>query len=72
MALVVEGELFRVREETTTGGRHTYHYDWSSGPNPGYGFMSSGPAELTDEEHASSVRDFLAGIDPRTGYLGPD
>ena len=72
LTLVVEGETFRVRKEETAARRHTYHDDWSSGPNPGYGCTSSGPSELTEEEHVSSVRDFLAGIDPTTGHLGPD
>lgn len=51
-----------------------YHYDWLTGPNPGYGFAGGTcpPSTLTDEDHIEAIRDFLAEIDPETGYLSDD
>lgn len=70
--LHVEGETFVVRErDEERPGRRTYSYDWVSGPNPGYGFSSSGPFVPAEDEHVEAVRAFLAEIDPETGYL-PD
>lgn len=37
--LVVDGELFQVTVHADGG----YSSTWTSGPNPGYGFGSSGP-----------------------------
>ncbi len=68
--LTVGGELFRVRRRAQHGSSYEYDYDWLSGPNPGYGFGMSGPLEQTDDDHLTTIRDFLAGIDPATGYLG--
>lgn|GEM_PF-3560290 len=42
-----------------------------SGPNPDYGFFVA-PAdghELSDAECVDAVREFLAQVDPVTGYL---
>jgi hypothetical protein len=77
--LRVDGEEFRVH--TTEDG--TTHCDWLTGPNPGYGLSIGRPAtfgpegetpppaetELADELLVQSIRDFLAGINPETGYL---
>jgi hypothetical protein len=77
--LRVDGEEFRLH--TTADGMT--HCDWLTGPNPGYGlsigrqatFVSEGQAPpsrdtgLTDELLVQSIRDFLAGINPETGYL---
>jgi hypothetical protein len=38
----------------------------------GYGFGMSGPFEQSDDEHRAQFRDFLADIDPATGYLVED
>lgn len=62
--LEVDGETFAVRSR---GGGHDY--DWISGPNPGYGFASSGSGEASQEAHMASIRSFLAMIDPATGYI---
>jgi hypothetical protein len=61
----VDGEQFAVYE--VAGG---WSYDWLTGPNPGYGFGSFGPPVSSVGEHRESIRSFLRGIDPATGYLG--
>jgi len=42
-----------------------------NGPNPDYGFFvaPSDGHELTEAECVDSVREFLAHVDPVTGYL---
>lgn len=63
----VDGETFAVRRSDGDGSTH---YDWISGPNDGYGFSTFGsPEPLSHEQRLASIRDFLAGIDPATGYL---
>jgi len=66
-ALVVDGETFAVRRRDDG----SIHYDWISGPNDGYGFSVLGATgtERGNEYHVAHIRDFLAGIDPATGYL---
>ena len=66
--LVVDGARFLVSEHPRQDPYHLYSYDWLTGPNPGYGFGSSGP-QLTMEGHKTAIRSFLADIDPDTGYL---
>ena len=64
---LVDGETFAVRTRDSDGSNH---YDWISGPNNGYGFSVSGSAEpRSREKHIAAIRDFLAAIDPATGYL---
>ena len=64
---VVDRETFSVSRRDEDGSNH---YDWISGPNPGYGFSVSGSAEpLSRERHVAAIRGFLAAIDPATGYL---
>ena len=69
--LTVDGEVFEVKRGTTPGH---YHYAWVSGPNSGYGFSStvSDGSSLTDEQHLDAIRDFLAAVDPTTGYIEDD
>ena len=66
--LTVDGQHFRVRERAEEPG--VYDFDWLSGPQE-YGFGLSGydgsPMSLTEMETA--IREFLAQIDPATGYL---
>jgi hypothetical protein len=64
--LDVDGETFAVRRRDEDGSAH---YDWISGPNPGYGFSTSGSGQESREHHATAIRGFLASIDPATGYL---
>lgn len=67
--LAVDGERFRVARRS--GESCTYDYTWLTGPNDGYGFTTSMNVEhtMTDAEHEQTLRDFLSGIDPATGYL---
>lgn len=67
MEIEVDGERFRVVERAAGG----YDLTWLTGPNPGYGFSSSG-MPLDPGRLAQTIRGFLAGIDPATGYLGED
>ena len=67
--LTVDGERFHVRQRPPRGALVEYDYEWLSGPNDGYGFGVSGPFAYGDDEHAARIREFLAGIDPTTGYL---
>jgi hypothetical protein len=66
--LDVDGEVFAVRQGWGGGTA----YDWLSGPNPGYGFGSSAPANRPEPEHEEDIRGFLAQIDPATGFIGDD
>ena len=67
----VEGETWIVRQRAEEPG--TYDFDWVSGPNEGYGFglSRSDGAQSTEAELDERIRDFLADIDPATGFL-PD
>jgi hypothetical protein len=67
--LVVDGEQFDVREEPGRPGQ--YHFSWASGPNSDYGFTSArsdGRPESTAELR-EAIRDFLAQVDPETGFI---
>ncbi len=65
--LDVDGERFAIRR----AGDGTA-YDWLSGPNKGYGFVSGGTPNRSVKEYRESIRVFLAMIDPKTGYIGDD
>lgn len=72
LRLTVDGEVFEVRPRRGVPGQ--YDFDWVSGPNVQYGFTSArsdGNAE-TKEALEEAVRDFLAMIDPETGYTSDD
>ena len=65
----VDGEVFDVVARRDRPGQ--YHYTWVSGPNPGYGF-SSGSSDgrtMSDADIEASIRNFLAQVDPETGYI---
>lgn len=66
--LEVDGEVFALRPDQCGGT----HYTWLNGPNLGYGFSVSPTQDLSLDEHRDFIRDFLAGIDPTTGYLSED
>ena len=55
-------------------GPGAYHYSWANGINDGYGFSSrrSDHARSTVANHEVDVRDFLAAVDPATGYIKDD
>ncbi|MEV6418028.1 hypothetical protein [Kribbella sp. NPDC051718] len=63
----VDGELFDVRVDAPGH----YHFDWISGPNPGYGFSSatSDASALSAAAMEESIRSFLKQVDPTTGYI---
>jgi hypothetical protein len=66
--LTVDGQDFRVRERADEPG--VYDFDWLSGPHE-YGFGLSGydGSAMGRPEMEQAIREFLAGIDPTTGYL---
>lgn len=79
LRLTVDGEVFDVRPNDTGG----HHFDWISGPNPGYGFSIGMPTifvpvgedavvrtEAAGRFYVQQIREFLAQIDPETGYIG--
>ncbi len=67
--VVVDGETFLVNPRPTEPG--TYDFDWKSGPNAGYGFSCSGGDRRprSSDEIEDDIRNFLSGINPKTGYL---
>jgi hypothetical protein len=68
LTLEVDGQMFALRP-TESGGTD---YTWLSGPNPGYGFGVSPTPNLSLGEHMENIRDFLAIVDPITGYTEDD
>jgi hypothetical protein len=72
-ALEVDGEQFAVRlvVDPATGYTDT-GYTWLSGPNQRYGFATGGPPKPSREEHRERIREFLAMVDPTTGYIEDD
>lgn len=65
----VDGQVFRVTGRRDEPGQ--YDYEWVNGPNPDYGFSvgASDNRPFTTVEHEEAIRDFLAQVDPRTGYI---
>lgn len=72
-AVEVDGEEFAVRlvVDPATGYTGT-DYTWLSGPNEGYGFGIGGPPSPSLKEHRERIREFLAMVDPTTGYIEDD
>ncbi len=48
------------------------HYAWVSGPDEGYGFGASGAERPSLAQHRENIHDFLAQVDPATGFIGDD
>jgi hypothetical protein len=71
--LEVDGEQFSVHvvDDAATGYTNS-SYTWLSGPHPGYGFGMGGRPHPSAEDHPRCVRDFLAMVDPDTGFIGDD
>jgi hypothetical protein len=69
MRVMVDGELFDVVASAETAGE--YEFAWLSGPNEGYGFGSktSDGSALSERAIEESIRNFLAQVDPGTGYI---
>jgi hypothetical protein len=70
--LTVDGERFRVRLRPRRRAVFQCDYDWLTGPNREYGFSVSSSCAQSDEEQKAAIRNFLAQIDPATGYLAED
>jgi hypothetical protein len=68
LTLEVDGEMFVLRPNEFGGT----DYRWLSGPNAGYGFGVSPTPNLSLGEHMENIRDFLAIVDPTTGYIEDD
>ena len=62
------GELFALRPDDHGGTGYT----WLTGPNLGYGFGVSPTPDASLDDHRQNIRDFLAQVDPGTGYLADD
>lgn len=68
--LEVDDEQFAVRIVVDPATGYTDSgYTWLSGPSQGYGFAIGGPPNPSLEEHRQRVREFLAMVDPNTGYI---
>lgn len=68
--LIVGGEHFRVARRTNAPA--VYDFTWLSGPHdPSYGFSKGTGSEidLTEDQMRSAIAEFLANINPETGYL---
>ena len=66
--LQVGDDVFDVTTEVDVPGQ--VHLAWLTGPNPGYGFSSRrSQGTHGDDELEAMARDFLANINPETGYL---
>ena len=61
----VDGQVFAVRRGHGGGT----DYDWTNGPNEGYGFGSTVSPDLPEDQHRDGIRGFLAMIDPATGFI---
>jgi hypothetical protein len=72
MTLVVNGELFHVRENAGIPG--DYNFGWLSGPNDGFGFglATNNRTRLSVVELREEISSWLAMIDPETGYTSDD
>jgi hypothetical protein len=68
LTLDVDGEMFALSPNESGGADYT----WLSGPNPGYGFGVSPAPNRSVDEHMENIRDFLAHVDPATGYIEDD
>ncbi|WAU83087.1 hypothetical protein O1Q96_27400 [Streptomyces sp. Qhu-G9] len=69
LRISVDGEEFAVSQPDDSPG--TYHFTWLTGPDPAYGFMSAShpPTQATRPDLEEAARDFLAQVDPTTGYI---
>lgn len=68
LTLEVDGDVFALSPNEFGGTDYT----WLSGPNPGYGFGVSPTPNPSVDEHTENIRDFLALVDPTTGYIEDD
>jgi hypothetical protein len=66
--LTVNGHDWNVRDRVGEPG--AYDYEWLTGPNP-YGFSekTSDGSPVSEAHMREAIADFLAQINPETGYL---
>ncbi|WP_149204502.1 hypothetical protein [Actinotalea subterranea] len=66
--IVVDGHDWVVREQPERAG--AYDFEWLTGPDQ-YGFSmgSSDGSSMDEAAMRRSIADFLAAVDPATGYL---
>jgi hypothetical protein len=66
--LTVDGHDWRVKARPSQPG--VYDFDWLTGPHA-YGFTSktSDGSAISVDDMREAISDFLAGINPETGYL---
>jgi hypothetical protein len=68
ISMTVDGQDFRIRARADRPGE--YDFDWLNGPHDyGFGINRAGGSAMTPPEMEKAIRDFLAEIDPATGYL---
>ncbi|PZG12579.1 hypothetical protein C1I95_25460 [Micromonospora craterilacus] len=66
--MTVDGQRFRIHERAEKPGE--YDFDWLSGPHDyGFGITRAAGSAMTLPEMEEAIRNFLAEIDPATGYL---
>lgn len=76
LELTVDGMVFSVAYDATQPG--AYHYTRlpgiPGGPAVGYGFTSrrSDHRRQSTAAHVDAIRDFIAMVDPVTGYIEDD
>lgn len=68
MKLVVDGETFEVTTDPALPGQ--YHCRWLTGPHD-YGFFiaRSDGLVIGEDDLRPAISDFLAEVNPETGYL---
>jgi hypothetical protein len=65
----VNGHGWLVEQRADTPG--CYDFDWLTAPNPGYGFTStsSDGSPLDETQMTVAIAEFLAEVNPETGFL---
>jgi hypothetical protein len=66
--MTVDGQEFRIRARAEEPG--SYDFDWLTGPHEyGFGISRSDGSDMSLPEMEDAVREFLAQLDPATGYI---
>lgn len=68
MKLVVDGETFEVTTDPALPGQ--YNCRWLTGPHDyGFSMARSDGSAISEADLRAAISDFLAEINPATGYL---
>ncbi|MGN9812016.1 hypothetical protein ACTMSW_21990 [Micromonospora sp. BQ11] len=68
IVMTIDGQTFRIRQRAEEPG--TYDFDWLTGPHDyGFGLSRYDGSAMTRLDMEEAIRNFLAEIDPATGYL---